>query len=153
MHSFTEITSSETRKATTCLWLLPILCSQRFNFLIRCVAKYFHIFVWFTDVFSYLLFLVLKIVDYDSKACVQPGSVKLSIRILITAVPFSLICFSLLILLFYPIDESKRKSNSQKINLVLDGNDSDVTKHADNFTQSYSSIKRVIESSTVFSKI
>ena len=70
-----------------------------------------------------------------------------------TAVPFVLVCLSLLVLLCYPINELKRKTNSQRIKLILDRKDEDVTKQTDNFTQSYSSITRVIESSSIFSKI
>ncbi|XP_077991782.1 sodium-dependent lysophosphatidylcholine symporter 1-like [Glandiceps talaboti] len=55
--------------------------------------------------------LVLGFAGYETGACLQPDSVAMTMRILVSVVPICLILISLIFLYLYPINESRIKEN------------------------------------------
>ncbi|MCI4376891.1 hypothetical protein PGIGA_G00193880 [Pangasianodon gigas] len=56
---------------------------------------------------------------YVSRVCVQPDSVNLTLRLLVSAAPVSLIILGLLIFRSYPINEERRKQNRTRLHALL----------------------------------
>ncbi|XP_047668959.1 sodium-dependent lysophosphatidylcholine symporter 1-A isoform X8 [Tachysurus fulvidraco] len=56
---------------------------------------------------------------YMSRGCVQPDSVKLTLKLLVSAVPVSFIILGLLIFRSYPINEERRRHNRQRLHALL----------------------------------
>ena len=101
---------------------------------------------------SIYLLIVLKFVDYKSEACFQSYSVILGIRLLMTAVPFVLICVAQVILLYYPISEKQRLVNNTKIKHLLDEEREISSTEKNGISESNNSVTRIIESSIKFSR-
>ncbi|XP_030054662.1 sphingosine-1-phosphate transporter MFSD2B isoform X1 [Microcaecilia unicolor] len=62
--------------------------------------------------------LSLEFTGYSTGACKQPYHVAITLRVLIGAVPAALIIIGLLILIFYPISEEKRRENEHALNMI-----------------------------------
>ncbi|KAL0178267.1 hypothetical protein M9458_027161, partial [Cirrhinus mrigala] len=54
---------------------------------------------------------------YETGVCVQPDSVNLTLKMLVSAAPVSLIALGLLIFKTYPINEERRKYNNKQLQL------------------------------------
>ncbi|KAB5582205.1 hypothetical protein PHYPO_G00184470 [Pangasianodon hypophthalmus] len=63
--------------------------------------------------------LSLHFAGYVSRVCVQPDSVNLTLRLLVSAAPVSLIILGLLIFRSYPINEERRKQNRTRLHALL----------------------------------
>ncbi|KAM4542892.1 sodium-dependent lysophosphatidylcholine symporter 1-B-like [Odontesthes bonariensis] len=64
--------------------------------------------------------LSLKFAGYVTGNCVQPESVSLTLKVLVSPVPVVLIVIGLLILRTYPIDEQRRQGNCKLLQELLD---------------------------------
>ncbi|XP_060727559.1 sodium-dependent lysophosphatidylcholine symporter 1-A isoform X3 [Tachysurus vachellii] len=64
-------------------------------------------------------FLLPCFAGYMSRVCVQPDSVKLTLKLLVSAVPVSFIILGLLIFRSYPITEERRRHNRQRLHALL----------------------------------
>lgn len=64
--------------------------------------------------------LSLKFAGYESRTCVQPEAVRLTLKVLVSPVPVVLIVVGLLILRTYPIDEERRQGNRKLLQEMLD---------------------------------
>ncbi|XP_046692560.1 sodium-dependent lysophosphatidylcholine symporter 1-A isoform X2 [Silurus meridionalis] len=63
--------------------------------------------------------LSLHFAGYVSRACVQPDSVNLTLKLLVSAAPVSLIILGLLIFKSYPINEERRRDNRDRLQALL----------------------------------
>ncbi|XP_072221847.1 sodium-dependent lysophosphatidylcholine symporter 1-B-like [Leuresthes tenuis] len=64
--------------------------------------------------------LSLKFAGYVTGDCLQPESVSLTLKVLVSPVPVVLIVIGLLILRTYPIDEERRQGNRKLLQELLD---------------------------------
>ncbi|XP_041809657.1 sodium-dependent lysophosphatidylcholine symporter 1-B-like [Chelmon rostratus] len=64
--------------------------------------------------------LSLKFAGYVTGACLQPETVSLTLKVLVSPVPVVLIAVGLLILRTYPIDEERRQGNRKLLQNMLD---------------------------------
>ncbi|CAL1574958.1 unnamed protein product [Knipowitschia caucasica] len=64
--------------------------------------------------------LSLKFAGYVTGGCSQPGSVSLTLKMLVCPVPLALIVLGLLIFKSYPIDEETRKCNQKQLKEITD---------------------------------
>ncbi|XP_058241654.1 sodium-dependent lysophosphatidylcholine symporter 1-A isoform X2 [Hemibagrus wyckioides] len=86
-------------------------------------AIFYSFYVFFTKFASGVSLgistLSLHFAGYVSRRCVQPDSVKLTLKLLVSAVPVSLIILGLLIFRSYPINEERRRHNRQRLHTLL----------------------------------
>ncbi|XP_047668956.1 sodium-dependent lysophosphatidylcholine symporter 1-A isoform X5 [Tachysurus fulvidraco] len=86
-------------------------------------AIFFSFYVFFTKFASGVSLgistLSLHFAGYMSRGCVQPDSVKLTLKLLVSAVPVSFIILGLLIFRSYPINEERRRHNRQRLHALL----------------------------------
>lgn len=66
-----------------------------------------------------LAFLFHRFAGYEIGSCLQPGTVTLTLKVLVSPVPVVLILVGLLILRTYPIDEEERLRNRAALQLIL----------------------------------
>ncbi|MCJ8731064.1 hypothetical protein PDJAM_G00191840 [Pangasius djambal] len=64
-------------------------------------------------------FLLPCFAGYVSRVCVQPDSVNLTLKLLVSAAPVSLIILGLLIFRSYPINEERRRQNRTRLHALL----------------------------------
>ncbi|XP_060781107.1 sodium-dependent lysophosphatidylcholine symporter 1-A-like isoform X2 [Neoarius graeffei] len=86
-------------------------------------AIFYSFYVFFTKFASGVSLgistLSLHFAGYVSRACVQPDSVKLTLKLLVCAAPVSLIILGLLIFRSYPINEERRRHNCHRLHALL----------------------------------
>ncbi|XP_053088894.1 sodium-dependent lysophosphatidylcholine symporter 1-A isoform X1 [Pangasianodon hypophthalmus] len=86
-------------------------------------AIFYSFYVFFTKFASGVSLgistLSLHFAGYVSRVCVQPDSVNLTLRLLVSAAPVSLIILGLLIFRSYPINEERRKQNRTRLHALL----------------------------------
>lgn len=83
-------------------------------------AIFYSFYVFFTKFASGVSLgvstLSLDFAGYVTRGCTQPGEVKLTLKILVSAAPIVLIIIGLLIFISYPINEEKRQGNRKLLN-------------------------------------
>ncbi|KAI2657974.1 Sodium-dependent lysophosphatidylcholine symporter 1-A [Labeo rohita] len=86
-------------------------------------AIFYSFYVFFTKFASGVSLgvstLALSFAGYETGVCVQPDSVNLTLKMLVSAAPVSLIALGLLIFKTYPINEERRKYNNKQLQLLL----------------------------------
>ncbi|XP_043111031.1 LOW QUALITY PROTEIN: sodium-dependent lysophosphatidylcholine symporter 1-A-like [Puntigrus tetrazona] len=86
-------------------------------------AIFYSFYVFFTKfasgVSACVSTLALSFAGYVTRGCVQPDSVHLTLKILVSAAPVSLIALGLLIFKTYPINEERRQYNNKQLQLLL----------------------------------
>ncbi|KAK2896933.1 hypothetical protein QQF64_005455 [Cirrhinus molitorella] len=86
-------------------------------------AIFYSFYVFFTKFASGVSLgvstLALSFAGYERRVCVQPDSVNLTLKLLVSAAPVSLIALGLLIFKTYPINEERRQYNSKQLQLLL----------------------------------
>lgn len=60
-----------------------------------------------------------RFAGYEVGSCLQPGTVTLTLKVLVSPVPVVLILVGLLILRTYPIDEERRLGNRKELQQIL----------------------------------
>ncbi|KAL7876831.1 hypothetical protein SRHO_G00034740 [Serrasalmus rhombeus] len=78
--------------------------------------------------------LSLHFAGYVTRGCVQPDSVHLTLKMLVSAAPVSLIILGLLIFMSYPINEQRRQHNRSQLQALLRDSseqDSDTSESSD----------------------
>ncbi|XP_052007298.1 sodium-dependent lysophosphatidylcholine symporter 1-A-like isoform X1 [Xyrauchen texanus] len=95
-------------------------------------AIFYSFYVFFTKFASGVSLgvstLALSFAGYVTGGCVQPDSVNMTLKILVSAAPVSLIAMGLLIFKTYPIDEKRRQYNNKQLQLLLRQSDSHVSE-------------------------
>ncbi|KAM4771221.1 sphingosine-1-phosphate transporter MFSD2B [Rhinophrynus dorsalis] len=85
-------------------------------------AIFYSSFVFFTKLSAGIALgistLSLEFADYDTSLCKQSYNVVLTLKVLIGAVPAVLIIIGLIILLFYPITEDRRKETEVALDVI-----------------------------------
>uniref|UniRef100_A0A8C1MZQ0 Major facilitator superfamily domain containing 2aa n=1 Tax=Cyprinus carpio TaxID=7962 RepID=A0A8C1MZQ0_CYPCA len=86
-------------------------------------AIFYSFYVFFTKFASGVSLgvstLALSFAGYVTGVCVQSDSVNLTLKILVSAAPVSLIVLGLLIFKMYPINEERRQYNNKQLQLLL----------------------------------
>uniref|UniRef100_A0A672L0Z1 Sodium-dependent lysophosphatidylcholine symporter 1-A n=1 Tax=Sinocyclocheilus grahami TaxID=75366 RepID=A0A672L0Z1_SINGR len=86
-------------------------------------AIFYSFYVFFTKFASGVSLgvstLALSFAGYVTGVCVQSDSVNLTLKILVSAAPVSLIALGLLIFKTYPINEERRQYNNKQLQLLL----------------------------------
>uniref|UniRef100_A0A8C1ZJZ5 Major facilitator superfamily domain containing 2aa n=1 Tax=Cyprinus carpio TaxID=7962 RepID=A0A8C1ZJZ5_CYPCA len=86
-------------------------------------AIFYSFYVFFTKFASGVSLgvstLALSFAGYVTGVCVQSDSVNLTLKILVSAAPVSLIALGLLIFKMYPINEERRQYNNKQLQLLL----------------------------------
>ncbi|XP_073775633.1 sodium-dependent lysophosphatidylcholine symporter 1-A isoform X2 [Danio rerio] len=86
-------------------------------------AIFYSFYVFFTKFASGVSLgvstLALSFAGYETGVCVQSDSVNLTLKLLVSAAPVSLIALGLLIFMTYPIDEERREYNNKQLQLLL----------------------------------
>ncbi|XP_059373195.1 sodium-dependent lysophosphatidylcholine symporter 1-A-like [Carassius carassius] len=86
-------------------------------------AIFYSFYVFFTKFASGVSLgvstLALGFAGYETGVCVQSDSVNLTLRMLVSAAPVSLIALGLLIFKMYPINEERRQYNNKQLQLLL----------------------------------
>ncbi|XP_066535595.1 sodium-dependent lysophosphatidylcholine symporter 1-A [Hoplias malabaricus] len=93
-------------------------------------AIFYSFYVFFTKFASGISLgistLSLHFAGYVTRGCVQPDSVHLTLKLLVSAVPISLIILGLIIFKTYPINEKRREKNRSQLRALLqDGKEQD----------------------------
>ncbi|XP_051507416.1 sodium-dependent lysophosphatidylcholine symporter 1-A-like isoform X2 [Myxocyprinus asiaticus] len=95
-------------------------------------AIFYSFYVFFTKFASGVSLgvstLALSFAGYVTEGCVQPDSVNLMLKMLVSAAPVSLIALGLLIFKAYPIDEKRRQYNNKQLQLLLRRSDDQVSE-------------------------
>ncbi|XP_068607869.1 sodium-dependent lysophosphatidylcholine symporter 1-B-like isoform X2 [Brachionichthys hirsutus] len=79
--------------------------------------------------------LSLKFAGYKTGACLQPGTVSTTLKVLVSPVPVVLIAVGLLIMRTYPIDERRRQENRKVLREIQDSEaDSELDSSASGTT-------------------
>ncbi|XP_036431125.1 sodium-dependent lysophosphatidylcholine symporter 1-A isoform X1 [Colossoma macropomum] len=101
-------------------------------------AIFYSFYVFFTKFASGVSLgistLSLHFAGYVTRGCVQPDSVHLTLKMLVSAAPVSLIILGLLIFRSYPINEQRRKYNRSQLQALLQDSseqDSDTSESSD----------------------
>lgn len=93
-------------------------------------AIFYSFYVFFTKFASGVSLgistLSLHFAGYVSRACVQPDSVNLTLKLLVSAAPVSFIILGLLIFRSYPINEERRSENRTRLHALLHGSSEEV---------------------------
>lgn len=68
---------------------------------------------------SFKFIFFYRFAGYEVGSCLQPGTVTLTLKVLVSPVPVVLILVGLLILRTYPIDEERRLGNRKELQQIL----------------------------------
>ncbi|XP_072533359.1 sodium-dependent lysophosphatidylcholine symporter 1-A isoform X2 [Salminus brasiliensis] len=103
-------------------------------------AIFYSFYVFFTKFASGISLgvstLCLHFAGYMTRGCVQPDSVHLTLKMLVSAAPVSLIILGLLIFKSYPINEKRRQKNWSQLQALLQ----DSSEHDSDSSDSRSSV-------------